>query len=281
MGNYELEKPYVTPFEKVSKCNIAIVESTYGNRKKSIGKKDRETDLLKIKTIIEQTVEKNGRVMIPVFSLDRCQNILTVIYDMFSSNKNFNTPVLIDSPLAIKICKEYIKLLKDEELEKWTQIMNWKNLKFINEYTDSKLWQECGNPCIVLTASGYLVRGRSREWIKTILTEANSHIIFCGYASENSLAGKIKKATRNKTITIDNKPYRIKCNITDLKSFSSHIQYNQMLDYYTSIQCDKIALVHGEFKAKCEFAKDLEQELSRKNKTTKVIVVNSSTKINI
>ena len=140
LGNYELPKYYATPFEPVEKCHIAICESTYADsHRHSITQKDRDTDLAKIKTVVTQTIENNGRVMIPVFSLDRCQNMLTILYDLFADDKSFTTPILVDSPLAIKICKEYTKLLEGEELEKWEKVMAWKNVKFIHEYTDSRL----------------------------------------------------------------------------------------------------------------------------------------------
>ena len=65
--------------------------------------------------------------------------MLTILYDLFANDKSFTTPILVDSPLAIKICKEYTKLLEGEELEKWEKVMAWKNVKFIHEYTDSRL----------------------------------------------------------------------------------------------------------------------------------------------
>lgn len=281
LGNLELPKYYAKPFEPVDKANIVIAESTYGDsERRNITQKDREKDIEKILTVVEQVQHTKGRVMIPIFSLDRCQNMLTILYNLFSEMPDFNMPILIDSPLAIKISKAYLNLLNEEDAKEWQRILTWKNVKLIHEYTDSRLWQDSGQQCIVLTASGFLVRGRSREWTKTILTEANSHLLFCGFASENSLAGKIKRSTRNKTLTIDNKPYRIKCNITDLKSFSSHIQRDQMIEYYSNINCDKVALVHGEFKGKCSLSEDLQKRIREKNKTSKVVVVNSSTHIN-
>ena len=41
----------------------------------------------------------------------------------------------------------------------------------------------------------------------------------------------------------------------------------------------KIALNHGNFKDKCEFGKELQEEISKRNRTDKVIIVNKSTEI--
>ena len=44
------------------------------------GKKDRENDLAKIKCVIETVcVENKNKVLIPIFSNGRCQNILTIL----------------------------------------------------------------------------------------------------------------------------------------------------------------------------------------------------------
>lgn len=138
---------------------------------------------------------------------------------------------------------------------------------------------ESSEPCVSLSASGFITAGRSRQWVKTLLPNYKAHIIFVGYSSENSLASKIKHGKSQKTITIDGKPYPNRCSITDLHSFSGHMQRNDLLSYYSNIECEKICLVHGDFKAKCEFAKELQDCISNKNKSSKVISVNKSTEI--
>ena len=52
-----------------------------------------------------------------------------------------------------------------------------------------------------------------------------------------------------------------------------------MIKYYSDFNTEKIALVHGDINNKIEFAKDLKEEISRKNKTTKVVVVNKRTEL--
>ena len=66
-------------------------------------------------------------------------------------------------------------------------------------------------------------------------------------------------------------------NIITLNSFSSHMQYNELLDYYSTINCEKIYLVHGQLNVKTQFANELKEALEKKNKTTQVICVNKGT----
>ena len=280
LGNITIPKHYVTSFEPIEKCNLLIGESTYADNKRSVSIKDREKDLEKIHAVINTVCcDNKHKVLIPVFSLDRTQNILTILYDMFHEDKSFSTPVIVDSPLACKITRLYEQLLDGEELDKYHDVMNWNNIKFIEEYADSKVYQESKKPVIVLACSGFMGNGRSRQWAKVLLPDSQSQILFVGYSSEGSLSYKIKKGKVTKTISIDGKAYPNRCNVCDLLSFSSHMQHNELLKYYSDVNCEKVALVHGEFKAKCEFAKELQEEISKKNKTSKVIAVNRSTEI--
>lgn len=281
VGNLEIPKYYATKFEPINKCNLFIAESTYSDNGRTQVLKDREKDLEKIHSIIDTVCCDNGhKVLIPVFALDRVQNILTILYKMYGEDESFDIPIIVDSPLAVKITKLYEQLIKDkDELELYHKVMNWENIKFVEEYEDSKAYQNSKGPMIVCACSGWMSAGRSRTWAKKLLPDAMSQIIFVGFSSEGSLSYKIKKGKVTKTLSIDGKAYPNRCNVTDLKSFSSHIQHNQMLDYYSNVDCEKVCLVHGDFKPKCEFAKELQEEISKKNKTSKVISVNKSTSI--
>lgn len=278
LGN-SIPKYYVEPFESVQKANLAICESTYSDAMRQVNKKDRTHDLAKIETIIRETCfGKKGKVLFPTFSLDRTQNILTHLYNLFSDDANFHIPILIDSPLATKLTKVYLKLLDGEQKELLMKVLNWKNVKVVDSYEDSIIWQKRKEPMIVLAASGFMQAGRSRTWVKSILPDSKSQIIFIGFASEGSLAGKLRKV-KTKTVSIDGKSYPNRCGIITLHSFSSHIQHDEMLKYYSDLNCEKICLVHGEYKAKCKFGKELQEEISRKNKTGKVVVANKSTSL--
>lgn len=278
LGN-KIPKFYTVPFEPIQKANLAICESTYSDAARQVSMKDRETDLAKIKTVINEVCgEKRGKVLFPTFSLDRTQNILTHLHMMFGDDPGFKTPILLDSPLALKLTSVYLKLLDGDERAQLEAALNWENVQIVDGYEESMYWQKLKKPMVILAASGFMQAGRSRTWAKSLLPDAKSHIVFIGFATDGSLAGKLRRA-KTKTVTIDGKAYPNRCGVTTLHSFSSHIQHDEMLDYYSEIICDKLVLVHGEYKSKCEFGKELQEEISKKNKTNKVVVANKSTSL--
>lgn len=55
-------------------------------------------------------------------------------------------------------------------------------------------------------------------------------------------------------------------------SFTSHCQRDTLLEYYSSVQCEKVVLVHGEMESKIEFAKELQDAIFKNDNTGRVIV---------
>lgn len=275
-----LPKRFAGKLEPIEKCNLLIGESTYARELRPITIKDRNKDVEKIEAVVRSCcLENGGRVLIPIFSLDRSQNILSILYDLFGNDPLFTPPILIDSPLTIQMF-EYVRTqLTGEELEYYEKMLAWSNLVWVEDYAESKKWQESGTPAVILSASGMMQAGRSRKWASLLLPDAKSHILFCGFSVEQSLASKIKNGRAQKMITIDGKKVKNRCGISDLHSFSGHMNRADLMEYYGSVQADKIALVHGEFEAKAVFAKELQDEIYKKNKTGKVICVNRSTEI--
>ncbi len=274
LGNIHIKKYYTNQFEPITKCDAMICETTYAREPRIANQKMRNKDLEKLESSIWQTcIEDGAIVLIPVFANDRCQNMITILYDLFGDNDEFDIPVLIDSPMAIKICQEYSELLTGEELEKWKKVLSWKNLHFVKDAIDSKEWRESQQPVVVLASSGMCVKGRSVGWIGNMLSHSYDRIIFCGFAAENSLAATIKEG-KQKTITVSGRRVANRCQITDLHSFSSHMQYDSLLKTYGAVECEKIILVHGQMDGKIEFAKELQEEVSKNNNTSKVIICN-------
>lgn len=284
LGNPMIEnrKVFVEPFQNVNSANIVIGECTYGRRNRSMTKRDIELDRQKMETVIRQyCVDSKNRVLIPTFSLDRMPFIIWELYQLFGNDESFTIPILVDSPLANRLLNCYSSILEGESKEKFDEMMAWKNIKRVITPEDSKAAIADSGAKVILASSGMLTAGRSLKWTQSILPKENDCILFVGYAGDDTLAGKIKNCKEQKTINICGKPCRNKVNIVDLHSYSSHMQRNDLLNYYKGINTEKIYLVHGDTIARKEFKKDLENELSDCLKSTRVVIVNKGTKIKL
>lgn len=274
LGNVHIKKYYTNKLEPISKCDVFIGETTYARERRVANSKMREKDLEKLESSIRQTcIEDGARVLLGCFANDRVQNMLTYIFSIFGNDESFDIPVLIDSPMATRICQAYSDLLEGQDAEKWKEVLAWKNVHFVKDYIESREWRDSKQPAVVLASSGMMVKGRSVAWAHSLLPRKNDRIIFCGFAAKNSLAAIIKEG-KQKTITISGHRVQNMCQVTDLHSFSSHMQFDSLLSYYGSVECEKIVLVHGEMDDKIEFAKELQEEISKNDNTSKVVVAN-------
>lgn len=285
LGNQKIQylKPFVQPFEPVYTAQYVFAECTYGSRdNKKITKKIIEKDLEKIKSVIEQFCKDyKRRVLMPVFSLDKCPVILWIIYQMFKDDKDFDTKVLVDSPLTNRLLDRYSEILEGEAKERFNEMLSWEKLVRIITPEASKYAMENMTNILILSSGGMLQSGRSVRWAKELLPHSNDCLILSGYCGENTLGYKIKNCSDQKTISINGTQVKNKAQVVNICSLSSHIQRDDMLKYYSSIHADKIYLIHGEMDGKIEFAQDLKEEIANKSMTTGVCVVNKGTTITL
>lgn len=281
IGNEIVGNRFVGQFERVDKADVIVAESTYGDRPTfKTTKKERENDLEKIKTIIENVViESKGRVLMPVFAQCRSQQLLLMLYRIFKDRTD--TPEFyLDSPLAVDITKVYEHILNEQDKKDLREALDWEHIHLIEDVEQSMSLVMEKKSGVYLSSSGFMNAGRVRKYLKNIINDANACILFCGYSSPNSLAGIIKNP-KTRTVTIDQKVYKVKCAVYCLKSLSGHAPFNQLVDYYTSINCNKIILNHGSESAKNTLAENLKKELERKCSTARVVIANNSLKLSV
>lgn len=272
LGNYLLPKNFSDPFVPIEKCDVLIGECTYADgTRPAATKKIRKTDLEKIESLIwKYCIDNKSKILIPCFALDRTPELYMTLRSIMKKN-GWDVPILIDSPLSVK----QFKIYADEHPELWEEV-NSSRTRLCSEWNESVVYQKMEGPMIILSSSGMLTAGRVLSHLPYILPNPNNCILFCGYSTEGTLAWDIKH-TKHKTLKLAGKRIANRANIIILNSFSSHMQHDQLLDYYSSIQCNKIYLVHGQQPEKIKFAEELRNEIARKNHTTQVVCVNKST----
>lgn len=255
---------YTEPIEPLPFCNLLIGESTYNVPTRPDKARDRVKDIEKIQSVVEQF----NKILIPCFSLQRTQVMLKWLYRL---SIDFDCPIYLDSPLASKFCSMW-----KSEADDWQEIMS--KIKIIDSYESSVALQESNEHCVILSASGFLNGGRIVSHLKTSLDKPTTCILFCGFAGENNLASQIKSG--QKEVNIDGTIVKNRANIVELRSFSSHASYEELMQYYgEDTRYDKLALHHGEFEGKVAFANILQNNLIAQGKSSRVIAVNADSKI--
>ncbi|MCE6990722.1 MBL fold metallo-hydrolase RNA specificity domain-containing protein [Dyadobacter sp. CY323] len=247
-----LKKPDVFP-----QADIIICESTYGDR---LHEKEGDMHAHLLKIVQETCVQNRGKLIIPAFAIDRTQELIYALDQLYSSGKLPRIPVYIDSPLAIratKIMKDHEECFNPEILayiEKDGDAFAFPYLHYISDVQDSIALNEKKEPCIIISASGMAEAGRIKHHIKNNIGNPTATILLVGYASANTLAGVLKRG--DKQVNIFGEQFEVRCNVTSMESFSGHGDYNEMLDFLSCQNPErvkKVFLVHGEYETQVSF----------------------------
>ena len=257
IGNNDI--PLLSEPTMIADCDYLVMESTYGNRLHMRNETKAETFL----KIVSETIEGGGNVIIPSFAVGRTQEILyelDKIKETKSNDEEFlkkyelleNTPVYVDSPLAIsatEVFKENMELFDEEtraEIEKGDNPLEFDGLHFTTTADESKALNESNIPSIIISASGMCEVGRIKHHLKHNLWNPNNTILFVGYQAPGTLGYKIVNGEKN--VRIFGEEITVNARIEYIEGYSGHADQEWLLNFiYSFITKPKhIFLVHGE-----------------------------------
>ncbi len=272
IGTMETKNHYVQNTEIPKYFNdVVIMESTYGLNTR-LNKKTREFDIEHLRVAIDTVLERHGSLILPAFSFARSQELLTTLYLLFGEDETFATPIVVDSMLTCDICDAYNGILSESDYELWNKVYNWKNIKYVREKADSQACVSDNTPKIVISSSGFCTNGRVLSYLTQYLKDINSMICFSGFVGDNDsyLSYRIKNGKTNKTININKTPIPNKADCITMSTFSSHANFNDLLEYGGNLNTNQLVLVHGSVESKNCLKQHLKEEISKNNKTYKV-----------
>ena len=244
--------PIIKDPEFISGADVLFVESTYGNRLHEPKEKGKEI----LKQKIGEVIDKKGTLMIPVFALERTQELLYQLNEWAESQKIPYIPVFLDSPLAIKatgIYKRYVDFYDNEAkslIQKGDDLFDFKGLLMINNVSQSGVADRAVPPKIILAGSGMFEGGRIKGYLKRYLGDNANTLLIISYQPENSLGKKLMNG--EKSVEIEGKIMQVRADVTSILSFSSHGDQLMLLNWVDAVKNPKpkkIFVVHGEEEA--------------------------------
>ncbi|XP_043081359.1 integrator complex subunit 11 [Puntigrus tetrazona] len=265
----------------IDKCrpDILISESTYATTIRD-SKRCRERDFLKK---VHETVERGGKVLIPVFALGRAQE-LCILLETFWERMNLKAPIYFSTGLTEK-ANHYYKLFitwTNQKIRKTFVQRNMFEFKHIKAFDRS--YADNPGPMVVFATPGMLHAGQSLQIFKKWAGNDKNMVIMPGYCVQGTVGHKIlngqKKLEMEGRATLE-----VKLQV-EYMSFSAHADAKGIMQLIRMAEPRNMLLVHGEAK-KMEFLKDkIEQEFSIScympaNGETTSIVTNPSVPVDI
>lgn len=228
--------------------DIVIMESTYGGRKHELptGASDH------ICRVINDTIARRGKVLIPSFAVERTQQILFALHHLRETNCIPALPVIVDSPLAVS-ATEIFRLHPECFNEAIYKSMfdrhnpfGFEGLRLVREVEESKQINDLREPAVIISASGMCESGRILHHLRNNIENPNTTILFVGYCAEHTLGWKLRNGV--KTVNILGDSFEVRAHIVIIDSYSGHADHDELLAWFNRINGPKknIFLVHGE-----------------------------------
>lgn len=255
--------PILRDVEKVSNLKYLLMESVYGDRIHE-GREEREE---RFKQVLGEAIERGGAILIPAFSLERTQEILSLLDNLFENKILKSVPVYLDSPLATRITSVYEKVRElynagaSEEIKRGDQIFRFPSLKVTARVEDSREILDVKGPKIIIAGSGMSTAGRILNHEKHYLPDPNSTLIFMGYQAVGTLGRLIQEGV--KKVLIDGEDVLVRAKIESLSGFSGHADSDALLNFVSESMdsLKKVFVAMGELKAEMYLAQRIRDEL--------------------
>ncbi|MCH8748298.1 MBL fold metallo-hydrolase [Patescibacteria group bacterium] len=248
------------PQVPVEEITTLLLESTYSNRQHQ--PLAEATD--RLATTINRVVKRQGKIIIPAFSLGRTQAIVYLLHNLTNQGKIPRLPIYVDSPLATDLTEIFRAHEDDYDSDTWLDFdqtknhrpLAFQNLTYTRSVDDSKALNNQAGPFIVISASGMMTAGRVVHHLRHCISDPNNAIFITGYQAEGTLGRRLLEGV--KKVELYGDWFAVKAEIITFNEFSAHADRTQLESFLSQIKgLERLILVHGEPKPADEFRRQL------------------------
>ncbi len=280
-GRTRLLEPATFTFPRLE---ALIVESTYGHPTDKMP--PRQEVEKRFASIIKKTIERGGKVLVPVLAVGRAQEIMLVIEDLVTKGRIPRIPVYLEGMIAQATA---IHTTHPEALSKKIREMIFHQgvNPFLNEIfvqvdnPDQREEIVEGEPAIIMATSGMLAGGPSVEYFRLLAPDEKNTVCFVSYQGEGTMGRRIQKGwrevqMRNRDGQVQVVPVNLQ--VETVEGFSGHSDRKQILNFIKRVSPvpEKVLTCHGEASKCVNLASTIHKSL---NIDTKALVVTESIKL--
>jgi len=250
-GKSMLLEPAVSMFPR---AETIITESTYGAPDDIMP--TREEAEQSITKIINDTLDRQGKVLIPVPAVGRAQEIMLVIDDYMRRGLLKEAPVFVEGMIseATAIHTAYPEYLAKEVRNSilYEGVNPFQSDYFtIVEHPSAREEIVDGEQCIILATSGMLEGGPVIDYFKRLAGDNRNTIIFVSYQIEGTMGSRVQKGLADVPIISSNgkmEVMKVEMQVESVRGFSGHSDRRQLTNYIRRLRPkpERIIVLHGE-----------------------------------
>ena len=254
----EPDRPIINDPAIFQQADYVVVESTYGDRTHA---EHSNVDIqAQLRDCINETVKAGGNIVVPSFALERSQEMLYHLNELFLRGEIPPIAVFLDSPMAARITevfKRHAELFDREMMARLRQgnsPFNFDNLKIVQTTEDSKGISQVKGSAIIIAGSGMVTGGRIKHHLVNNITRPESTVLFIGYQAQGTPGRFLLDG--EKQVRLLGQTYPVRARLVKIDGFSAHADREGLLawlsDMHTPPRC--VFVTHGEEEAAASFA---------------------------
>jgi KH/beta-lactamase-domain protein len=261
-GDIKFEKTWLfsPATNRFPRAETVVIESTYGG--KDNFQPTRKEASENLKNVVQDVINRRGKVLIPVFAVGRSQEVMVVLEDYMRKNEISKVPVYLDGMIweATAIHAAYPEYLNRDLRERMFKKTDNPFLSDIFVRVDTSETREKiiddQEPAVILATSGMMNGGPVLEYFMNLADDPKNALLFVGYQAEGTLGRKIQSGVKSVSLPRKGTMVNIDINlqVITVEGFSGHADRKQLIQYITSMspKPNRIITCHGD-NENCEY----------------------------
>jgi metallo-beta-lactamase family protein len=250
-------KPIIRDPSPIPPADYVVLEATYGDRLHE----STDDALDKLADVVNTTVARGGRIIIPAFAIERTQELIFHFHILTDSGRIPEVPIWVDSPMAINATSIfqvhpecYDRETHEAFIKHHENPFGFNSLHFASSVDDSKRLNDYRGPVVIISADGMCEAGRIQHHLIHGISDPANTVLIVGYMAENTLGRRIRD--REPEVRIHGDVYKVKAAIEEINAFSAHADYQEAWEWLSRQDISRLKtvfLVHGEGAALTHF----------------------------
>jgi metallo-beta-lactamase family protein len=244
----ERGRPLIHDPTLFDRAEAAVMESTYGDREHE----DPANIETMLSRIIQETVLAGGNIVVPVFAIERSQEMLFYLSQLLRANRIPRIPFFLDSPMATDVTEVFLRhfdCLDPKTLELFRSgrsPFDFPGLRYVRTQEESKSINAFPRPCLIMAGSGMCTGGRIKHHLVHNISRSECTMLFVGYQAAGTLGSQILE--KPKAVRIFGEIHAVRARVEQIHSFSAHAGRSGLLRWLGHFQppLPRVYLTHGE-----------------------------------
>ncbi|MDO8624416.1 MAG: MBL fold metallo-hydrolase [bacterium] len=224
--------PLLPDWEPIPDADALVMESVYGDRAHPA--RERRAEILV--EALKQVIARGGAILIPAFSIERTQLMLYELSNFFAAGDLPETPVFLDSPLAIAVTQvyekwgsEYFKPEAKREMKIEKSLFDFPFLTKTKTVQESAKINEVPNPKIIIAGAGMSHGGRIGRHEVKYLPDPKTTLFMVGYQAPGSPGRLLQEGVSR--VRLNGQEVVVRAKVEILEGWSAHADRDELLKF--------------------------------------------------